>query len=286
MKTNRKGEVATVVLIVLGLLGASQLVPNFRPSSWFKKAPPTKELAQAQEALAKAQAEAKAAQDALKATKDAADAKEKEQVGYAQEMLAGVPHALKGEPQTPGVRLAISLSEHASNGLSQAIGGLSPAKQAEILHVVDLALSGKQAEIDEANRALSAKDTELRIISKEKASLEGQIPTLQARIKASEDEVATKTLTVTQKAQQVVDYAAQVYAKEQEAGSLSATVDRLLKGALILGGIYLFVVFFLPGLVKHLNPGWLKTVLRDIAGFSTSPLLYMDARKKLTDLTP
>ena len=50
MKT--RGAIPVIVLWVVGLFGASQVfVPNFRITNWFKKGPPTKELA-ADDALA------------------------------------------------------------------------------------------------------------------------------------------------------------------------------------------------------------------------------------------
>ncbi len=56
-----------------------------------------------------------------------------------------------------------------------AIGTLPPDKQAEILHIVDGALSTVQAERDAARRALEAKDEELKVVSRERDEIKKEL---------------------------------------------------------------------------------------------------------------
>ena len=70
MKGNR-AVIPVWALWVLGGMAATQLVPNWRLPALFAKAPPTKELIQAQADLAKAQKEANDAKGEVEKAKQA-----------------------------------------------------------------------------------------------------------------------------------------------------------------------------------------------------------------------
>lgn len=264
VKSKRKtgGEVLTVVLVVVGLAAATQLVPNWRISNLWAKPPPTKELVAAEAAAVQARAEATAARSELQRIQEAARVKQAEQTSYAQEMIAGVPIALKNEPQTTGVRLATNLAQRASSGLAAAIGDLSAAKQAEITHIVEQALSGKQAEIDAANRALATKDAELRVATMARTELEARVPALQQAKEAAEARVEVTAATAAAKAAEVAKIANELFAEKKEKGSLGALVTQLGWAAVILGvltvvgfGAWGWVQMKLGGLPKALASG-------------------------------
>lgn len=247
MKT--RGDITIVVLVVLGLVAASQAVPNFRPTNWFKKdAAHTQELAKAEADAAKARQEALDARKQLESIVAEQQQKTLEQVQYSQQMIAGIPRALAKEEQTAGVRLATGLAIRASGGLAAAIGDLPLDKQEEIIKIVDGVLSGVVDERNEALRQLAAKDAELRVISQTKASLEAQLPALQATVKAKDEQLAVQTAKVAETTAKVVSYADKAALKEKEAGSLGAQVDKLGTLLLILGFAYLIVHFVLPSL--------------------------------------
>ena len=230
-----RGEVVTLVLVALGLVAATQLVPNWRVSNLWAKGPPSQQLIEAEAAALRARTEATAARDALAAMQAAERAKQVEQVAYSQQMIAGVAPALRSEAQSPGVRLAANLAERASSGLAAAVGNLPSAKQAEILLIVDQALSGKQAEIDAANRALAAKDAELRLVIQARESLEARLPAIVAAKDAAEAAASTSTAAAAAKAAEVAQIADRLFAEKKESGSLGAMVTKLGYAAIIFG---------------------------------------------------
>lgn len=285
----QRGEALTTILVVVGLLAATQLVPNWRPQNWgiFQKAPATQQLTVAQAELDKAKAEAAKAEAALKAYQDA-DARRKDgQLRYGQQMAAGAAESLSLVPSAargPEVNLASSLLLRANTGLAAAIGDLPADKQAEIHAIVAGSLSKVQAELDAARTALAVKDNELAVSIAERKKLEVEIPALQAAVAAKEKELAKQAGIVAEKTQAVVSFATKAEEKDREAGSFKAQLEKLLRIVLWIAGIYAFLAFVLPGLIKHLDSGRLKDSLRGVAGYLTSPLLYMDAKKKISDL--
>ena len=82
---------------------------------------------------------------------------------------------------------------------------------------------------------------------------------------------------------QVAKKAAEYEAKDREAGSLSALLWKLVTMLALLVFGWVFLALILPGLVKTMEAGRLKTILRGIAGHTTAPILYRDASKKLTE---
>lgn len=230
----QRGEALTLVLVIVGLAAATQLVPNWRLSNLFKAPPPTKELQAAEAAAAQARADAAKARAALDQVEAAAQARQREQVAYAQQMVAGVPAALKDEPQTAGVVLATNLAERASLGLASAIGDLPRAKQAEILQIVQQALSGKQAEIEDARRQLAAKDAELKVVTKERIALEAKLPVIIRAKEEAEAKVETTAASAAEKAAEVAKMAEQLFNEKRAAGTLGASVRKLGYAVIIL----------------------------------------------------
>lgn len=255
---NQKGAIPVLVLWALGLLAATQLVPNWRVSALFAKPPPTKQLNQAEAALAKAQAQAKQAEDKLASINAQVEAEKAQKLSYAQEMTAGAVSALDKAPVSPEVTLARSLSQRAALGLESVIGGLPADKQKEIEDIVTGALSQKQAEVDAAKAALAEKDKELQLAIATQTTLQAEIPQLTTQAKTAEAKAEAAQAVVTAKTNEVAAYADKAAAKEKEAGSLGAVLTK----AAWLGGVFLFVIFFcnfiLPSLAAEF-PGvaWL-----------------------------
>lgn len=266
MKSHR-GAVPVIVIWLLGLAGASQLVPNWRIGAIFSKKPPTAELQSAQADLAKAKLEAITAQLALKAAQDAEEVRKLAQTRYAQQMAAGASSALKQATPQPAVTLAASLMDRANNGLAQAIGDLPADRQAEILRIVEQSLSGIESELQAAKINLAQRDHDLQIASSERESLRQQIPALQTQLQAKDAVVTQATATVAAKTQEVVVYADKAAAKEREAGSLSALVGQLWRGlgilaviAILIGCLWLYAKFY------GISTGTLGKVVADIRG--------------------
>lgn len=262
-----RAEILTVILLILGALGATQIVPNWRLSHLFAPQPPTKELAQAQADAAKAAADAKAAQEALRAAKDAEIARTRDQAAYAQQMLAGVPLALAQEPPTDGVKLALSLAGRAGAGLAAAMGDLPPAKQTEIAGLVAEALSKVQAERDAAQRDLAAKDAELKATTAAKLALEKQIPALTTAATAAEAKATASAATVTEKTSQLVAFTSRLVEKERQNGSLAALVDSLETILLWVAFAIVFVHFILPSLARQFPQVWIFSALNKAMAF-------------------
>lgn len=246
-----RGFILWPVLVVLGLLGASQLVPNLRLSNLFAPAPPTKDLLQAQADAIKAKAEAETARAELAATKAAQAAKVQELTRSGQQMVAGIPEALKDEPQTAGVKLATSLANRAGDRLTAAIGGLPADLQTEILKIVADAKSNDTQRIKAAEDALAASDMELKSTVAAKVALEAQLPVLQATVTAKDAALAAKDQVVVQKTGELVTFTDKLLAKEKEAGSLGALVNHLLWGIAGLAVLYVLAHIILPSVTQE-----------------------------------
>lgn len=251
MKISSRGAVPILVIYILGALGLTQLVPNWRVSNLFSKGPGTKELRAAQEAAAKAKADAAAAQ----ANYEAALLKQKAdtiaQAQYSQQMIHGIPVALARAPQTPEVVFATGLAKRASTGLAAAIGELPAEKQSEISFLVDQALSAKQAEVDAANAALALKDKELVATTAEKKQIEAKLPVLEKQSQIAEARAVAAEGVVVVKTNAVAVYADKAAEKEKEAGSLGTLVHKLFW---VIGGaaaLYILVHFMLPSLAQE-----------------------------------
>jgi len=277
-----KGVIETGVLLLILGLGGGMVLGSWRPLAQFKKKPETAqltklqgELEQAQKAQAKAEAEKQAAVEAERA-------KLESQVRAAQADNVGTETALKKVVNpSPEVKLASRMAQRVSLKLATAIGRLPADQQEAMIELIEQALSGKQAEVDEANEKLAALDAQFRAITGEREQLKAQIPVLAEKARKAEENAIAVQAEVTAKTEEVKTWANKTDAALREHGSLWSSVQRMLW---ILGGGYVFFVFVLPGIVKHLatdNP--LKGLLRDATGYLTSPLLYADAKKKLKE---
>jgi len=266
---SQRGELLTIILVVCGVAAATQIVPNWRVGNLWKKGPPSKELVAAEEAALRARTDANAARSALEKMQADAAAKQKDQVAYAQQMIAGVPAALKKEPQTPGVKLATGLAERATSGLAAAIGDLPSAKQAEILAIVDAALSNNQEKIDAAARALAAKDAELQVVTKARVALEAQLPAILKAKEAAEAKVEATAAVATAKAAEVARIADELFAEKRASGSLGAMVQKLG---------YATVILAVLALVGFIAWSWLKVTIGGLPKAFKSGLAVLRAK--------
>jgi len=241
-----RGAVPVIVLYVVGALALTQFVPNWRLDHLFQKGPETKQLAEAQAALEKAKADAAIALAKLQAEQALAAQKTEEQVRYSQQMATGANLALKNAPKSPEVILASSLLDRAAIGLRNAIGDLPADRQAEIVAIVNGALSAKQAEVDAAKAALAVRDHDLEVETKAKQEALAQIPALEAQVKAKDAAVQATQAVVTAKTQEVVAYANKAAEQEKQNGSLSALLNKLMWVAGGVALLYLFVHVWLP----------------------------------------
>lgn len=274
-------EAAVALVVVAGVAG----IAGWKPLKVFDKGPPVEQVRKLEGEVAALQSALDEQRKLAEAARAAEEARKDGQVRYAQQMTKGASAALdKLAAPPPEVKVASDLLRRSEFALGLAIGDLPAPLRAEIILIVDQALSSVQAERDAAKAALEAKDRELQIITAERAQLakeREEAAKEAARIAAEKETVQAK---LTAKSNEVLDWSQRTFLKEKEAGSLSATVDRIIRTALWLGAAYLFIVFVLPGIVKHLRPGKLKNLLRDLSGYTTSPLLYHDAKHKIDDL--
>lgn len=251
MKSRRAFVWVPLVYWLAGGVLLTQAVPNWRISALFAKKPPTAELSKAEADLAAKTLAAQQAEAHYNAAVADFQAKKTAELTDSQQFLAGVKPALLRAPKSPEVTLAISLADRASKGLSQAIGDLPADRQAEILAIVDGALSAKQAEVDAANAKLATLDKELATTQAAKVAVEAQIPPLKAQ---ADSAVAAKDAAlnvVTAKANEVAAYADKAAAKEKEAGSLGALVSKLEWWGIVIAVGVLFVNFLLPSLAQE-----------------------------------
>lgn len=256
--SGKRGEVVTVVLVILGLVGASQLVPNFRPSNWFKKGPPTAELAAAQKKLDDADARAKAAQEQLDKIVAENAAKKDTQIIYSHEMIAGAIEANSHAPDSTEKAITDAFLQRADIGLSSAIKPLDPALKSEVISIVAQLRSGDQEKIKAANAMLVEKDKQLQQAAIDRTKLESEAKTVTAeKVAIVKERDALKDVVAT-KQTQVIAYADTAHEKEKEAGSLGALVEKLAWVVGIIVVIILFANWILPSLAAEFpGIGWL-----------------------------
>ena len=289
MNTHQKtrGIAETTVVIFLAGMAAGVFFGNWNP--FYKllgKEPPTKQLTQVQAELVNARAEhAQRLEDLAEAQADER-AKLESQVRSAQEDSAGVAESLDRVPaehRTAEVELAAAMNQRVSLKLAAAIGQLPPAQQRAMIELIDKALSEKQAELDEAKRMLAVRDAEFATLTAQRDDLVREtIPKLQKRAEDAENREIALDAKVMEITADVKQWAADKYQSDAQARSLEGTIAKLFKlGALLAAG-YFFVAFVLPGLIKHMGSGRVKNFLRGVAGYLTSPLLYHDAKKKIS----
>lgn len=278
----------SLVLVVV-VLGGGAMLAGWKPSLWFKKKPPTEQVTKLQADLAKAQADLAAARQAKADADQAERGKQEDQVRWSQQMAEGAADSLRRVPtehRTAETQLAGDLLARANFGLAAAIGALPREKQAEILAIVDKALSGVQAERDEARAALQAKDRELQAVTIEREQVKAQLPILAAQLETKEAKAQAVLAELTVKTNEIKVYAATADAKDREAGTLGAAAARWMRILIyaVLG--WAFTAYVLPLLLKLLRPGRTKNILRDLTGYATGGMLYHDAKKKLAKSNP
>lgn len=285
MKT--RGTIGIDILIVAGVISAAaMLFGQWKPLKAFEKGPPVEQLTKLQSDLDKAQANLREAQAREQAAAAAERAKQTQQVRFAQQMQSGAQEALDRQPiehRTEQTKLAVSLLNRSELALALAIGQLPPEQQAEILKIVDKALSSLASERDEAQRLLKEKDAELRTVTKERDAIKEELPKLAAQVEEAKAKAAAKTEEVKVAQVKLSTWATIKDKADRHASSLAGQVESLWNGFLWLAAAYVVIVFILPGIVKYLPSGALKTVLRDVSGFTANPLLYLDARRKLAE---
>ena len=276
-----------LTLVLIGGLAIGYVLGGWKPLAAFKKKPETAALTQLQADLAKVQAEAEKARLAAEAAKVAERQALEAQVRAAQQDNLGTVTALEKVPanhQTPEVKLAARMAQRVSLKLTAAIGRLPAEQQDAMIDLIQQALSDKQGEVDEANRKLAALDAEFKAVTGEREQLKAEIPKLTQRAVKAEETAKEVQAKVTEKTEEVKTWANKTSEALRENGSL---LSNLKKGALLLFLIWGGITFILPGIVKHLstdNP--FKGIIRDVAGFLSSPMLYWDAKKKLKEKGP
>lgn len=283
MKT--RGTIGIELLLIAGAaLAVGVVAGGWKPAEWFRKKPPTAELTVLQSKLSDAEARLKEAEAIAEAARQAERAKQEAQVRHAQQMQSGASEAIRRQPpehRTPQTALASDLLNRAEFALGLAIGNLSPELRAEITAIVDGALSSVQAERDAAKAALLAKDAELRTVTRERDAIKDELPKLAAQVAQAERQADEIKAKVAAKVEEVKTVANVLDAERRKAGSLSAQIDKLWRIVLWIAGAWAFITFILPGLVKHMDAGTAKNLLRDVSGYAGNPLLYHDAKKKL-----
>jgi hypothetical protein len=281
---SKRGTVVVEIIVISALaLGGAQLA-GWKPLQIFRKKPPTAQVTQLQADLAKAQAELEAARLAKAAAEAAERARQVEQVQWAQQMTTGAGEAIAripSEHKTAESRLAADLIARGNFALALAVGDLPREKRVEILSIVDKALSGVQAERDQARAALAAADAELQQVTRAREQIAAEIPVLAAKLETKDAEVRAVQAVLTVKTQEVVQIADRLDAKDREAGSLGASLNRLLRVGALLGAAWLFLGWGAAPMLKLMKPGRLKNFLRDMIGYLTSGFLHHDAKRKL-----
>jgi VIT1/CCC1 family predicted Fe2+/Mn2+ transporter len=199
-------------------------------------------------------------------------------------MQSGAQEALDRQPiehRTEQTKLAVSLLNRSELALALAIGQLPPEQQAEILKIVDKALSSLASERDEAQRLLKEKDAELRTVTKERDAIKEELPKLAAQVEEAKAKAAAKTEEVKVAQVKLSTWATIKDKADRHASSLAGQVESLWNGLLWLAAIYVFLAFVLPAIVKVIPSGTTKNALRIVAGVFTSPILFLDAMRKL-----
>lgn len=247
----------------------------------FGKKPPVQQLTELQAKLdAQQQAAVQAAKDA-EAVKVAERLKLEGQIRLAQGDALGAELALKKAPPTPEIRLAQRMTQRVTLKLATAIGALPPEQREAMVELIEQALSDKQWEVDAANAKLAALDEQFKATTKARDALQQQIPVLEEQARRMAEKAAETQGLVTVKTNEVKTWAEKTQAALAENGSLWSNIKR---GVLFLGVVYAFLAFGLPAIVKHLATGNpLKSVLRDVSGYTLNPLMHLDAKHKIAE---
>ena len=275
------------ILYLLAGLAAGIFAGHWKPLAFLAPKPPTAQLTAAQADLAKAKADAAAKEQALVAAKTDERAKLEAQIRAAQQDNVGAVEAWKRVPpvhQTAEVKLAGQMTQRVSLKLTAAIGQLPADQQAAMVELIAQALSDKQAEVDEAYAKLAQRDAEFATVTADRDAVKAQIPVLTQKAATAQETALTAESKVAAKTEEVKQWADKKDASDRQAGGLAASLATVWHWALGIAGVWAFLAFVVPGLVKHMASGTAKTVLRAISGYATSPLLFHDASTKLAAL--
>lgn len=277
-----RGSVGIDILIVLA---AVAVLSGWNPLAAFKPKPPAKEVQALQTEVAALQIRLEETRSTQVETATAERVKADEQVRWAQQMVTGSEASLERLPvisRTVETNLASDFLRRANFALGQAIGELPQDKRAEILLIVDKALSGVEAERNIAQAMLVKKDQDLDQLAAQRAALQKQLDDLAVELVTRQKQYLEVKTQLDTKTTDLVTWAEQKDQADRRAASLSGLLDNIQTIIIILVIGYIFVAFILPGIVKHLQPGKIKNFLRDVSGYATSPLLYRDAKNKLS----
>jgi hypothetical protein len=281
---SRRAFADPVTLYLLAGLAAGIVVGSWKPLNAFKKPPPTAQLTELQGKLDAALVQAAAAAQAAETAKMAERAKLEEQIHAAQADNEGTVASLKRVPpaaQTPEVKLASRFANRVSLKLALTVGALPRDQQEAMVDLVEQALSDKQAEVDAANVKLAQMDADFKATTAQRDALRVEIPKLTERATKAEEQAKAVQSEVTAMTDKVKTWADKADTALRESGSLWGSVK---KAVWLIGGGYVFLVFILPGIVKHLAPeNPFKGLLRDASGYLSSPMLYHDAKAKIKE---
>lgn len=260
MNKTIRGAVDPVTLIVVAVV-AMLAVPNWRPSNWFKKGPPTITLAEAQAKQAAADKAVADLQAQVAALRAADEAKKSSQLGYTHEMVAGAIESNAKAPDSTEKAITDSFLQRADIGLNAVLGKLTPEVQAEVVAIVAQLRSGDQAKIAAANAMLAEKDRELNQATADRTKLAGEKQAAEQKLNVAEADRLAKTEKVTKLTAEVVSYANKSYENEKQAGSFGAMVDKLVWILVLLVGGYIVIHVLLPLWAQsYPGIGWLQKV--------------------------
>lgn len=282
-----RGTVLVDVLVIAAVVAVAARVAGWNPAKMFEKGPPVAQLEQARADLDKAKSDLADAQARLGAVQKADAERKDSQVGYAQEMVAGAQEALSRQPvehQTEQTVLATQFLDRTELALALAIGRIPEAQQQQIITLVDKALSKYDADRKEAYRLLKLKDDELQQTARERDAIKSELPKLEQKVAGLEETVRDKDDKLAKAETKLGVWATIKDKADRHNASMSGLVERMTRGAIILGCAYVFIVFILPGIVKHMQSGPLKNALRATSGYLANPLLHLDAAKKIDQL--
>jgi len=222
----------------LGIVGGS-----YRPFAGLKKGPETKKLEAAQVALADAQQQAKQAEAAKEAAIRAEREKMQQQVRSAQGDAAATSAALDKVPGSgPELKIAKAFAGRVNMKLAVAIGSLPPQEQQAMIELVD----GLIADSAEAHAKLEALDARFKAISEERTALQAQVPILEQKARKAQETAQDAEAMVEVKVRQVKEWAEKARQREVEAGSLGASLNKLLWIAGSLAALFFFLRDILP----------------------------------------
>jgi len=278
---NRRGVVDPLTLTVLVLIGLGVAVPASRPWNWFKKGPAAQANAAAEQ-LQKLEAERAVAQakaDQLQRDKDAAaaaaQAAKDRELAQAQQLTFGAAESLARVTQpSVEVRTASTMLQHALVYQSFALGDLTPTQKAEVIRLVDIAVSGREAEFQ---AALAKKDAEVRAVQKEKEAALAQTDELRQQLDSAKGAVQTLTDKVVTTTGSVTSLTKKAADAESERDSFSTQLQRVFRWIVYAVIAYVVIVYILP--VLSLAFPALKG-LGSVSGWLAAPFHQLNVKKK------